>query len=309
VTDRLAGLVQEQHSVRSSLLDHLRVGVVAVRPSSGILVVGVRNQAREVGLLVARGGIVESEEPERETGNCDVEASLSEQSVCCLLCMRERRLCGSCSGLTYAEALIAGRVVRVAGTVASMTALDLGSHTARGAQSCSLKGLHVVWANQWAYICDRRTAIQGEVGPMLSASRLAQTADRPEVLCLLTQCLELGKLPQRQAINSRSSDARVHIITCYRDHNLQNQCTLLRYMPNDALGSSCSTTHHVFTTNVDLQSLVSDYIEHTERSKSYVKHKLCTKAHHCRNKTVARFLIAHATYRSRSCIWHVQSAF
>jgi hypothetical protein len=77
VTDRLAGLVQEQHSVRSSLLDHLRVDVVAVRPSSGVLVVGVRDQAREVGLLVARGGIVESEEGEGDTSDRDVEASLS----------------------------------------------------------------------------------------------------------------------------------------------------------------------------------------------------------------------------------------
>jgi hypothetical protein len=77
VTDRLAGLVQEQHSVRSGLLNHLRVDVVAVRPSSGVFVVGVRNQAREVGLLVARGGIVEGKEAERETGDRDVEASLS----------------------------------------------------------------------------------------------------------------------------------------------------------------------------------------------------------------------------------------
>jgi hypothetical protein len=37
-------------------------------------------------------------------------------------------------------------VVRVAGTVAGIAALDLGSHTAGGTQSCSLKGLHVVWA-------------------------------------------------------------------------------------------------------------------------------------------------------------------
>jgi hypothetical protein len=34
--------------------------------------------------------------------------------------------------------------VRVAGTVAGVAALDLGSHTACGTQSCSLKGLHVV---------------------------------------------------------------------------------------------------------------------------------------------------------------------
>lgn len=77
VTDRLAGLVQEQHSVRSGLLNHLRVDVVAVCPSSGVFVVGVRDQAREVGLLVAGGGIVESKEAERQTSNRDVEASLS----------------------------------------------------------------------------------------------------------------------------------------------------------------------------------------------------------------------------------------
>jgi hypothetical protein len=58
--------------------------------------------------------------------------------------MRARRICSSCSVLTYAEALVAGGVVGVTGTVAGMTALDLGSHTARGAQSCSLKGLHAV---------------------------------------------------------------------------------------------------------------------------------------------------------------------
>jgi hypothetical protein len=94
VTDRLAGLVQEQHSVRSSLLNHVRVSVVAVRPRAGVFVVGVRNQACEVGLLVARGGIVESEEAEGETSGRDVETSLSEQLVCCLSCVRERRLCG-----------------------------------------------------------------------------------------------------------------------------------------------------------------------------------------------------------------------
>ena len=150
MTDRLAGLVQEQHSVRSGLLNHLRVDVVAVCPSSGVFVVGVRDQAREVGLLVARGGIVEGEEGEGDTSDRDVEASLSQQSVHCLLCVRERRIGGSRSGLTYAEALVAGGVVGVTSTVAGVTALDLGSHTARGAQSCSLKGLHVVWAKQWA---------------------------------------------------------------------------------------------------------------------------------------------------------------
>jgi hypothetical protein len=77
VTDRLAGLVQEQHPVRSGLLNHLRVDVVAVCPGSGIFVVGVRDQAREVGLLVARGGIVESDKGEGDTGDRDVEASLS----------------------------------------------------------------------------------------------------------------------------------------------------------------------------------------------------------------------------------------
>jgi hypothetical protein len=34
--------------------------------------------------------------------------------------------------------------VGVAGTVAGIAALDLGSHTARGAKGCSLDGLHVV---------------------------------------------------------------------------------------------------------------------------------------------------------------------
>lgn len=99
MTDRLAGLVQEQHSVRGSLLNHVRVGVVAVRPRAGVLVVGVRDQAREVGLLVARSGIVEGEEGERNTGDRDVEASLSQLSVCCLPYMRGRRHCGSCSSL------------------------------------------------------------------------------------------------------------------------------------------------------------------------------------------------------------------
>ena len=77
MTDRLAGLVQEQHSVRSSLLNHIRVGVVAVSPGAGVFVVGVRNQAGEVGLLVARGSIVEGEEGEGNTSDRDVEASLS----------------------------------------------------------------------------------------------------------------------------------------------------------------------------------------------------------------------------------------
>jgi hypothetical protein len=58
--------------------------------------------------------------------------------------MRDRRICSSCLDLTYAEALVAGGMVGATGAVAGMTALDLGSHTARGAQSCSLKGLHVV---------------------------------------------------------------------------------------------------------------------------------------------------------------------
>lgn len=42
--------------------------------------------------------------------------------------------------LTYAEALVAGGVVGVAGTVTGIAALDLGSHTARGAKGCSLMG-------------------------------------------------------------------------------------------------------------------------------------------------------------------------
>ena len=77
MTGSLAGLIEEQHSVRSSLLNHLRVGVVAVRPRAGVLVVGVRDQAGEVGLLVARGGIVEGEEGEGDTSDRDIEASLS----------------------------------------------------------------------------------------------------------------------------------------------------------------------------------------------------------------------------------------
>ena len=47
----------------------------------------------------------------------------------------------SFQGVTYAEALAAGRgVVGVTGAVAGVTALDLGSYTTRGAQGCSLKG-------------------------------------------------------------------------------------------------------------------------------------------------------------------------
>jgi len=53
------------------------VGVVAVSPGAGVFVVGVRNQAGEVGLLVARGSIVEGEEGEGNTSDRDVEASLS----------------------------------------------------------------------------------------------------------------------------------------------------------------------------------------------------------------------------------------
>lgn len=40
----------------------------------------------------------------------------------------------------------------VAAALAGVAALDLGSDTARGAQCCSLKGLHGVWASQWVYL-------------------------------------------------------------------------------------------------------------------------------------------------------------
>lgn len=93
VTDSVTGLVEEQHSVRGSLLDHFCVDVVAVRPCAGILVVGVGNQAREVGLLVARSGIVEAEEGDGHGSNRDVKASLSLQLVHCLFHVLARNRC------------------------------------------------------------------------------------------------------------------------------------------------------------------------------------------------------------------------
>lgn len=77
----IAGLVEEQHSVGSGLLDHLCVNVVAVRPGVGVFVVSVGDQAGEVRLLVARGGIVEGEEGGRHGGDRDEETSLHHQLV------------------------------------------------------------------------------------------------------------------------------------------------------------------------------------------------------------------------------------
>ena len=81
MTRGVAGLVEEQHSVGSGLLDHLCVNVVAVRPGVGVFVVGVGDQASEVRLLVARGGIVEGEEGGRHSGDRDEETSLQTQLV------------------------------------------------------------------------------------------------------------------------------------------------------------------------------------------------------------------------------------
>lgn len=72
---RLRRLVQEQHSVRSCLLHHLRVYIVSLRPLGRVAVVRILNQAREVGLL-AGSSVVEGEECERETGDTDVEERL-----------------------------------------------------------------------------------------------------------------------------------------------------------------------------------------------------------------------------------------
>lgn len=36
--------------------------------------------------------------------------------------------------------------------LAGVAALNLGLYTARGAQCCSLEGLHGVWASQWVYL-------------------------------------------------------------------------------------------------------------------------------------------------------------
>lgn len=141
MTNSLAGLVEEQHSVGSSLLDHLCVGVVAVRPGVGVFVVSVGDQTRKVRLLVAGSGIVEGEEGGRHGGDRDEEASLRPQLVSCFLRLFAlmRRSFPGC--FTYAEALGARRgVVGVTGAVAGVTALDLGSYTTRGAQGCSLKG-------------------------------------------------------------------------------------------------------------------------------------------------------------------------
>lgn len=140
VTNSLTSLVQEQYSVRGGLLNHVCVGIVALRPRVRVLVVSVRNQAGEVGLLVARGSGVESEEGGRNCGNGDIETSLSHQSETAL-----RTYARSLSGQTYTKALAAaGGVVGVTGAVAGVATLDLGSDTARGAQGCSLKGLHGV---------------------------------------------------------------------------------------------------------------------------------------------------------------------
>lgn len=81
MTNSLTGLVQEQHSVRSSLLDHFCVNVVAIRPRAGVFVVGVGDQAREVGLLVARCGIAEGKEGGGHCSNRDEEARLYPQLV------------------------------------------------------------------------------------------------------------------------------------------------------------------------------------------------------------------------------------
>ena len=93
MTRGIAGLVEEQHSVGSGLLDHLCVNVVAVRPGVGVFVVGVGDQAGEVRLLVARGGIVESEEGGRHGGDRDEETSLHPQ----LAPVFSRSLCAPCA--------------------------------------------------------------------------------------------------------------------------------------------------------------------------------------------------------------------
>jgi hypothetical protein len=140
MTDSLAGLVEEQHSVRRSLLDHFCVGVVTIRPGVGVFVVSVRDQAREVGLLVARGGIVEAEEGDGDGRDRDEETRLCAQLVPAFLSSSARNRC-LFQGLTYAEALGARRgVVSVTSAVTGVTTLDLGSYTTRRAQGCSLKG-------------------------------------------------------------------------------------------------------------------------------------------------------------------------
>jgi hypothetical protein len=152
MTDSLTGLVQEQHSVRSSLLNHFCVNIVAIRPCVGVFVVGVGNQAREVGLLVAGSGPVEAEESDGHGGDRNEETRLHPQLVIAFF-TSSRAIAVLSQGRTYAEALSAGGgVVSVASAVAGVTALDLGSYTTRGAQGCSLKGKHGVCASQWAYV-------------------------------------------------------------------------------------------------------------------------------------------------------------
>lgn len=84
MSDRLTGLVEEQHAVRRRLLDHVRVRGVALRPGVGVLVVRARDQAGEVGLLVAGGGrgVVEGEESDGDAGDGDEEAGLERGKWC-----------------------------------------------------------------------------------------------------------------------------------------------------------------------------------------------------------------------------------
>ena len=141
MTNSLTGLVEEQHSVGSSLLDHLCVGVVTVRPGVGVFVVSVGDQARKVRLLVAGSGIVEGEEGGRHGSDRNEETRL-HSSISFLLSASPCAHAPVVSRVfTYAEALGARRgVVGVTGAVAGVTALYLGSYTTRGAQGCSLKG-------------------------------------------------------------------------------------------------------------------------------------------------------------------------
>lgn len=83
MSDRLTGLVEEQHAVRRRLLDHVRVRGVALRPRVGVLVVRARDQAGEVGLLVAGGGggVVEGEESDGDAGDGDEEAGLEGRGL------------------------------------------------------------------------------------------------------------------------------------------------------------------------------------------------------------------------------------
>lgn len=63
MSHRLIGLVQEQYPIRRSLLDHLRVQIVSLRPLRLPIIVGVSNHAREVRLLVRAlpGELIEGE--------------------------------------------------------------------------------------------------------------------------------------------------------------------------------------------------------------------------------------------------------